>query len=142
MLFRSKFPKGSAAYTEFFPLGLNYSNKARLGQVPALLDRLITAADKHKTTLGPELLAEFTALKATYNGARDGQVEAKGDLAQARADLATTRTALELQLGKNILTIALHHLGHPERAADYFNQSLLEDPTRNNEDDVTPPPVV
>ena len=139
---RDKFPKGSAAYTEFFPLGLNDYNKARLGQVPALLDRLITAADKHKTALGPELLAEFTALKATYFGARDGQVEAKGDLAQARADLATTRTALELQLGKNILTIALHHLGHPERAADYFNQSLLEDPTRNNEDDVTPKPVV
>ncbi|MEO5712354.1 MAG: hypothetical protein ABIT37_02610 [Luteolibacter sp.] len=64
-------------------------------------------------------------------------MEAKGDHARARANLATTRTALELQLVKNILTIA-----HPERAADYFNQSLLEDPTRNNEDDVTPPPVV
>ncbi len=52
------------------------------------------------------------------------------------------RTVLELQLGKNILAIASHHHAHPERAADYFHQSLLEDPTRNNEDDVTPPPVV
>jgi hypothetical protein len=48
---------------------------------------------------------------------------------------------LEMQLGKNILTIATHHHGHPERAADYFNQSLLEDPTRSNEDAVKPPPA-
>ena len=46
-----------------------------------------------------------------------------------------------MQLGKNILTIATHHLGHPERAADYFNQSLLEDPTRSNEEPITPPPA-
>lgn len=46
-----------------------------------------------------------------------------------------------MQLGKNILTIATHHHGHPERAADYFNQSLLEDPTRSNDDPVTPPPA-
>jgi hypothetical protein len=30
-------------------------------------------------------------------------------------------------------------LGNRERAADYFNQSLLEDPTRNNDDVTTPP---
>ena len=80
--------------------------------------------------------------KTTFSTARDGQVEAKGDLAQARANLGASRTALELQLGKNILTIALHHLGEPERATDYFNQSLLEDPTRHNVADVPPAPVV
>ena len=139
---RDKFAKGSAAYAEFYPQGLQEYNKARLGQVPALLDRFIAAAGKYQADLGPELLAEFTALKATFATARDGQVEAKGDLAQARANVASTRAALELQLGKNILAIASHHLGHPERAADYFNQSLLEDPTRGSGDDEVPEPVV
>jgi hypothetical protein len=37
------------------------------------------------------LLAEFTALKARYTRARDGQVESKGDLAHARAALAAAR---------------------------------------------------
>jgi len=138
---RDKFPKGSAAYAEFYPQGLKDTNRARLGQLPALLDRFITAAEKHKATLGPELLAEFNALKTSFATARDGQVEAKGDLAQVRAALAAARVILEMQLGKNILAIASHHLGHPERAADYFNQSLLEDPTRNDEDGVTPPPA-
>lgn len=136
---RDKFAKGSGSYAEFFPQGLSEYNRARLGQVPGLLDRLITAATKHATELGPELLAEFTALKTKFSSARESQVDAKGDLAQARVNVATTRTALELQLGKNILAIASHHLGHRERATDYFNQSLLEDPTRN--DDLTPAPA-
>jgi len=131
---RDKFAKGSGGYAEFFPQGLKEYNKARLGQIPGLLERLITAANKHKAELGPELLAEFTALKNTFSAAREGQIEAKGELANARARVATTRTALELQIGKNILAIASHHLGDRERAADYFNQSLLEDPTRTNDD--------
>ena len=138
---RDKFAKNSGSYAEFFPQGLKEYNRARLGQVPGLLDRLITAATKYKAELGPELLGEFTALKTTFSTAREGQVDAKGELAQARANVAKTRTALELQVGKNILVIASHHLGYPERAADYFNQSLLEDPTRNNNEtagNVTP----
>jgi hypothetical protein len=138
---RDKFPKGSAAYTEFYPQGFQDYNRARIGQLPGLLDRVITTAEKYKSTLGPELLAEFNALKTSFATARDGQVEAKGDLAHIRAALAAARVVLEMQLGKNILTIATHHHGHPERAADYFNQSLLEDPTRSNEDAVKPPPA-
>ena len=133
---RDVFGKTSGPYAEFFPRGLQEYNRARLGQVLGLLDRLIAAATKHKAEFGPELLAEFAALKTTFSTAREGQVDAKGELAQARTNVATTRTALELQLGKNILAIASHHLGHRERAGDYFNQSLLEDPTRN-EDDAT-----
>ncbi len=131
---KDKFGKGSGPYAEFFPQGLKEYNMARLGQISGLLERLITAAGKYQAQLGPELLAEFTALKSTFTNARDGQVDTKGELAQARANVAATRSVLELQLGKNLLTIALHHLGQPERAVDYFNQSLLEDPTRNNED--------
>lgn len=132
---RDKFAKNSGPYAEFFPLGLKEYNRARLGQVPGLLDRLISAATKYKSELGPELLAEFTALRATFSAAREEQVDAKAELVQARANVATTRTALELQVGRNILAIASHHLGNPERASDYFNQSLLEDPTRNHEAD-------
>lgn len=138
---RDKFAKESPAYAEFFPQGLKEYNKARLGQVTGLLDRLIAAATKHQAALGPELLAEFTALKASFTTARDGQVESKGDIAQARAQVASTRSVLELQLGRNILAIASHFLGQTSQAAIYFNQSLLEDPTRNN-DDTAPPAVV
>ncbi|GAA5482344.1 hypothetical protein [Haloferula sargassicola] len=138
---RDKFAKASGPYVEFYPRGLSEYNKPRLGQVPGLLDRLIAAAEKYQAQLGPELLAEFTALKATFSNAREGQVDAKGELAQARANLAAARGVLELQLGANILTIALHHLGHPERAADYFDQSLLQDPTRSNNEPEPEPPV-
>ena len=139
---RDNFAKDSGPYAEFFPAGLVEYNRARIGQVSGLLDRLIAAAGKYQATLGPELLAKFKGLKATFASARDSQVDSKGNLAQVRAEVADTRTVLELQLGRNLLTIAAHHLGHPERAADYFNQSLLEDPTRNDEDDTPPPPAL
>ena len=135
---RDKFTKGSGPYAEFFPQGLMEYSRARIGQVTGLLDRLIAAAAKHQAVLGPELLAEFQALKTTFATARDGQVDTKGELAQARAEVASTRVILELQLGRNILAIASHHLGKPERAADYFNQSLLEDATKSD-DEIAPP---
>jgi hypothetical protein len=131
---RDKFAKGSGPYAEFFPQGLGEYNKARHGQVNGLLDRLIAAATKHQAALGPELLSEFNQLKAAFVSAREDQVGSKGELAAARAEVAASRRILELQLGRNILAIASHHLGQPERAVDYFNQSLLEDPTRNDED--------
>jgi len=137
---RDKFAKGSGPYAEFFPQGLMEYSRARIGQVTGLLDRLIAAATKHQAVLGPELLAEFQTLKATFAAARDGQVDTKGDLAQARANVASSRDVLELQIGRNILAIASHHLGQPERAADYFNQSLLEDPTRSDEEAPSPLP--
>ncbi len=138
---RDKFAKGSAAYAEFYPQGLKEYNKARLGQVPGLLARLITAAAKHQAVLGPELLLEFQSLKTTFDNARDGQVAAKGDLAQARANVAAARGTMERQLGANILAIASHHFGQPDQAAIYFSQSLLEDPTRSKEDEAAPAPV-
>ena len=95
---------------------------------------MIAAATKYQTELGPELLAKFTALKTTFSSAREGQVDAKGDLAQARARIAATRPVLELQLGRYLLATASRHLGEPARAADYFSQSPLEDPTRSNTD--------
>ena len=104
--------------------------------VPGLLARLISAAAKHQAVLGPELLLEFQSLKTTFDNARDGQVAAKGDLAQARANVTAARGTMERQrLGANILAIASHHFGQPDQAAIYFNQSLLEDPTRSKEDE-------
>jgi hypothetical protein len=139
---RDVFPRGSAPYAEFFPKGLRDYNRARLGQLPGVLDRFITAADKYQADLGSELLAEFQALKISFASARDKQMEAKGDLAQIRANLAATRRVLEMQLGRNILAIASHHLDQPERAKDYFDQSLLQDPKRNNKGGRKPAPVV
>jgi hypothetical protein len=57
-------------YAESFPQGLKEYNKARLGQVRGLLDRLIAATTKHQTALGPELLAEFTSIKTSIFTAR------------------------------------------------------------------------
>lgn len=45
--------------------------------------------------------------------------------------MRTTRTVLELQLTGNGLSLAREFKGQPKKAAEFFNQSLLEDPTRD-----------
>jgi hypothetical protein len=69
----------------------------------------------------------------------DEEVGDKGGVSQARGAVKTTRAALELQLTDNLLTLAKQFKGQPEKAAEFFTQSLLEDPTRDQGDDPAPP---
>ncbi|MBS0659502.1 MAG: hypothetical protein JSR82_14770 [Verrucomicrobia bacterium] len=130
---RDVFGKDSAAYKEFFPRGLTEYTQVTVGRVQTLLDRVTAAGEKHAAQLGAELATEFKRLSDGFRAARGGQTDATGIVAGARSKVAATRTALERQLTVHLLTLALEHLGEPERAADYFRQSLLEDPARQEE---------
>jgi len=94
---------------------------------------------KYEAQLGTLLLAEFTALRTSFNEAREEQVDDKGTVSQARGAVRSTRTALELQLTDNLLTLAKEFKDQPEKCAEFFNQSLLEDPTLNQSTDATVP---
>jgi hypothetical protein len=84
-------------------------------------------------------VAEFEGLRTQFVNARDEQVGDKGSVSQARGALKTARTALELQLTDNLLALAKEFKGQPEKAAEFFTQSLLEGPTRDQGDDPAPP---
>ena len=47
----------------------------------------------------------------------------------------TTRTTLELQLTDNLLMLAKDFKGQPDKAAEFFDQSLIEDPTKSQDDE-------
>ena len=49
---RDAFGKGSPEYEEFFPRGLTEYARARVGNVPQLMDRVVTAATRHQAKLG------------------------------------------------------------------------------------------
>ncbi|HEX8372191.1 MAG TPA: hypothetical protein VF585_05400 [Chthoniobacterales bacterium] len=134
------FAEGSAEYREIFPQGLTYYTKATMETIKQRLDYAVEKFTKFQAQLGAPLLAEFTALRSSFNEARTGQVEVKGQVSQARGAVKTTRTALELQLMKNLLTLAKDFVGQPEKEAEFFDQSKLEDPTQSQEaEDVVPP---
>lgn len=72
---------------------------------------------------------------------RGAQVTQKGTATTAADHSATARTALELQLQTVVLTVALHNIGQPERAAVFFQQSLLENPAAPAAPAPTPGPT-
>lgn len=124
----------SAEYREIFPQGLTYYTRATMETMAQRLDYAVEKFTKYQAQLGADLVAEFEGLRTQFAAARDEQVDDKGAVSQARGRVRETRTALELQLTDNVLVLAREYKARPEKASEFFNQSLLEDPSRNNEE--------
>lgn len=130
---RDTFEAGSAAYLAFYPQGVSEYRNANMEEMTTLLTRYEALAKSHVAELGQTFADEWDAYKTKWTSVRGLQVTQKGTTTSAADQSATARTALELQLQKNILLVASNNLGHPERAASFFQQSLLEDPTTTPE---------
>jgi hypothetical protein len=129
----ARFGKDSPEYLEFFPRGLTELRLAREAEVPEILQRLVDAADANLPELKPvftDLLTRWKAVSgeaAARRAARSASAEERNEALQA----------LRAQLTKNLLTLALHFLGQPEKAKIYFNTSLLYNRQRTNGDETT-----
>ena len=135
---RSKYGVDSPIYQEFLPLGITEYSKATLANIETLVVRFTNAADAHKVDL-PGLKAQFDALHADFTAARNTQLGLKGDVATGKSATSTNRNAIEIQLMKNLLTIALDHIGDPEGGLAYFDQSILT--AGKGGDEPEPPPT-
>lgn len=134
-----KFGEGSAQYKEIFPQGLSYYTRATMANIKERLAYAVEKVTKFQAQLGADLVTELTGLQTSFNSARDAQVGDKGSVSQARGSVASTRRALELQLTDNLLALARQFKGQPAKAAEFFDQSQLENPTPNKP--ASPPPT-
>lgn len=75
--------------------------------------------------LGNAFVREFEDIQAEFTDVRREQMEKKGEVIESKADTAATRDVLEIRLMKNLLIIAADNVGHPERAAQFFDLSIL-----------------
>jgi hypothetical protein len=125
-----KLGENSAAYREIFPSGLEYYTRATMANVGERIAYAVEKFTKYKDALGDDLVTEITAVQSSFTNARTQQVGDMGAVDQARQGVRDTRTPLELQLLDNLLTLAKSCKGQPEQAAQFFDQSLLEDPAR------------
>jgi hypothetical protein len=123
-----KLGETSAAYREIFPAGVQYYTKATMANVGERIAYAVSKFTKYKAALGDDLVTEITNLETAFTSARGDQVGSKGSVDQARQGVRDSRTPLELQLVDNVLTLARIYKGQPEKAAQFFDQSLLEDP--------------
>ena len=129
----------SADFHEIFPQGLTYYTRVTMQTAKQRLDYLVEKLTKFQAQLGAPLTAEFADIRTSFEGARSAQVGGMGAVSTARGEVKSTRTALELQLLDNLLTLAKEFKGQPEKAMEFFDQSKLEDPTQSQATDNPPP---
>ena len=89
------------------------------------LEALAQALASHTPPLPAAAAASATELLETWTALCEFQGVAKGEKKGARVRCHELRTALEAELFKNVLTIALLHLGDRSKASLYFPQELL-----------------
>lgn len=120
------FGKGTRAYEEFYPHGLNEYGGTSVGNVETLMVRFKAAA---KSNLHPSLPATLAAdvqtMQDEFMALRSAQLGKKGDTSSQRTERNKARAALELQLWKNVLIIAAAHIDNPRASAAYFDESIL-----------------
>ena len=135
---RGEFGADSPQYTEFFPGGLTEYANATLANVETLMKRMATAAKKYEAALGKPFVDRFAGLLAQFKTARTAQLEGKGGVAASNTLTKEKRDALLLQLFDDLLVLARRHKDEPERAAEYFDQSIIR---RQNAPAQPPAPV-
>ncbi|HKJ69207.1 MAG TPA: hypothetical protein VKA68_14710, partial [bacterium] len=72
-----------------------------------------------------DFVAEFEEVQADFTDTRRAQMDTKGAVTESKADTAATRDVLEARLMQNLLLIAADNVGHPERASQFFDLSIL-----------------
>ena len=135
------YKKESAEYQEFFPEGATEYSHADLGNIEQLMDRMVTAANRHVSDLGIPFLTEMQGYKDAFTSARQAQLAKIGEVKDSKVDSSTTRDALENELMKNILRIAIMYLGDIPRCMVFFDQSFIRDGSNGSGDEEPQPPT-
>ena len=96
---------------------------------------LINALTAHSTALGPNPLGDANGLLSTWTAVYAASESSTGAKTTSEDAKRTARLALQLELFKNLLTIAMNFAREPEKVSLYMRQSLLEDRTRHTAGD-------
>lgn len=136
-LILSVFGKESPAYQEFFPLGLTEYSNAALKNVETLMKRMVTASTKYTVELTASVSTEFQGYLTTYTAARAAQLLKIGEVTDAKSSTSQNRDVVEVQLMKNVLTIASMFVGDVGACNDFFDQSFIRS-SASDEEEETP----
>lgn len=140
-IIRGNFGKDSAEYQEFFPLGITEYSQANLANIEMLMDRFVNAANAHVGVLGIPFLTEFQNYKTNYTSARDSQLLKIAEVADSKTDSHVKRDVIEIQLMKNLHTVAAMFVGDVDKCMDFFDQSFIRDGSNGVDDEEPQPPT-
>lgn len=136
----SKFGEGSAEFAKCFPKGRRVFGDSADDQLGNHLQTLITGLTAYQGQLGAQVVTDATALLTGWNAVYAPSESSTGAKTTTQVAKNAARAALQLELFKNLLTIALNFPGSPTSLDTYMQQSLLEDHPAAPPTPPTPPP--
>lgn len=116
-----------ALFKEFFPAGrTEFSSASRKGMGTAFA-RFVQTLTEHKADVpgGADLLKAAQPLAEQYTEARDAQAARKKQVKSASTNLDADETDLLVELFGAYTALLAHYYKTPERAATYFDFSML-----------------
>ncbi|MBN2426418.1 MAG: hypothetical protein JXR46_06710 [Calditrichaceae bacterium] len=125
-LVRSVFGTMSPEYLEFFPGGVTEYSNATLANCEMLMNRMVASANKYTDRLGQEFTDLFTGIRDRFAAARKAQLTKIGEVKDNKQDASSKRDALERQLMKNLLTLALANIGNENKVTAYYDKSIIK----------------
>lgn len=137
----ARYGPDSPEVTECIPQGRSIFTTCRDDQLETHLTTLLTAITAHQADLGAPLVTTATNLRNTWAAVHSASETATGNKTSTEAEKFAARRALQLELFKNLLTIALQFPRQPEKIALYMQQHLLENPQSPAEPEPPPGPA-
>ena len=127
-----KYHKNPAIFEEFYPQGAEEYSKSSKAKADKIFKRFITALDKNKADFDAAIITEANAMYDEYTTLRKVQLQKIGKVKDESSTASVQRDELSLQLYKNLLTLLLINADMPEKAAVYFDESILKKKSGNN----------
>ena len=141
-IIRGTFGKDNPTYQQFFPFGVGEYSHANLADIERLMDQFLLAINDHIAELSIAFQTEFQGYKSAYMSARESQLLKKAEVTDLKSASSIKRDVVEVQLMKNLLTIAAKFVGQEEMLNDFFDQSIIRrKQSEDVEEEVTEPAV-
>ena len=122
-----KFGPSAPEVAECFPAGRSVFTKAVDDKLANELQTLVNGVTAHQAQLGTQVVTDATTLVTGWNAVYAPSETSSGAKATTQAAKSAARAGLQLELFKNLLTIALNYPRLPELLDVYMQQSLLAD---------------
>lgn len=137
------FDENSPAMIEFYPDKVSgYYNITR-EDMPVIVERLETVANKYQKSIDAEIYKTLVGFKETWDSLRDNQEQSKGKLSTTKEDIKTGRQNVEFALLDGQHDIAKMFRYDEDKCSSYYNPSLLyykgiENPDASDDDNTDP----
>ena len=120
-----KFEKKSLVYQEVFPHGVTPYKTATLDEILMMMDLAEKYANKYKTDIGPDILANLQKIHTDFVTELDAELVASGNVKSLPANYEALRLEMEQQLLKNIGTLLVENYKNPTVIASFFDEYLI-----------------